>query len=172
MTASPVIQPLRVESVQDAESALRGRGLRVSAARRIVLEALFHVDRPLSAESIAAGVPGRVPSSDLPSVYRNLETLEEFGLVSHVHLGHGPGLYALARDADREYLVCDRCTAVVALAAGELDEVRELVRARHGFDVTFRHFPIVGRCPTCLADADLARPDVPDHDHHHGGTST
>ena len=55
--------------------------------------------------------PGRVPGSDLASVYRNLETLEEVGLVRHVHLGHGPGpLRARGRDA-REYLVCESCDA-------------------------------------------------------------
>ena len=35
------------------------------------------------------------PASDLASVYRNLEHLEELGVVRHVHFGHGPGLYAL-----------------------------------------------------------------------------
>ena len=35
------------------------------------------------------------PEVDLASVYRNLEQLEELGVVRHVHLGHGPGLYAL-----------------------------------------------------------------------------
>ena len=77
-------------------AACARRGLRVSAARRLVLEALFAAERPVTAEEIAAGLDGRLPASDLASVYRNLETLEELGLVRHVHLGHGPGLYALA----------------------------------------------------------------------------
>jgi len=38
-----------------AARALRRRGLRLSAARRVVLAALFGSDRPLSAEEIAAG---------------------------------------------------------------------------------------------------------------------
>ena len=40
---------------------------------------------------------GRLPRCDLASVYRNLETLEDAGLVRHMHLGHGPGLYGPAR---------------------------------------------------------------------------
>ena len=50
----------------------------------------------MTADAIAAGLDGRLPSSDLASVYRNLDTLEEIGLVRHFHVGHGPGLYALA----------------------------------------------------------------------------
>ena len=30
-------------------------------------------------------------------------------MVRHVHLGHGPGLYELALDGEREYLTCERC---------------------------------------------------------------
>lgn len=142
-----------VNSVEAAVDAMRERGLRVSAARRLVLEALFAADAPVSAEKIAAGVAGRVPRSDLASVYRNLETLEELGLVRHVHLGHGPGLYALAASDEREYLVCESCDAVRAVPAYALDEAREAIRARHGFEARFSHFPIVGLCPECAAEA-------------------
>ncbi|UTI65159.1 transcriptional repressor [Paraconexibacter antarcticus] len=45
--------------------------------------------------------------SDLSSVYRNLERLEALGVVRHVHLDHGPGLYTLQRDSDTDYLVCE-----------------------------------------------------------------
>ena len=66
-----------------ALAAVRGYGLRLSAARRVVLAALYAADGPLSAEQIAAGVGGRVPTSDVASVYRNLETLERLGIVRH-----------------------------------------------------------------------------------------
>ena len=46
-----------------AAHTLRRRGLRLSAARRVVLTALFAADRPLSAEEIAAGAGGVVPVS-------------------------------------------------------------------------------------------------------------
>jgi Fur family transcriptional regulator, ferric uptake regulator len=85
-------------------------------------------------------------------VYRNLETLEEVGLVRHVHLGHGPGLYALTRDGAREHLLCDRCGAVMSVDPSRLDAVRDLIRAETGFAANFTHFPIAGLCPAC-ADA-------------------
>ena len=148
MTIARSTLALTVDDVDSAVDELRARGLRVSAARRLVLEALFATGGPASAEQIAAGVAGRVPRSDLASVYRNLETLEQVGLVRHVHLGHGPGLYELARSA-QEYLVCESCDAVVAVDPGQLDEVRALLRDRFGYEVRFGHFPIVGLCALC-----------------------
>jgi Fur family ferric uptake transcriptional regulator len=129
---------------------LRERGLRASSARRLVLQALFAVDEPVSAEQIAGGLEGRVPQSDLASVYRNLETLEGLGMVRHLHLGHGPGLYALAGE-QREYLVCERCHRLQAVDPAALDGVRKSIQTEFGIRPRFTHFPIVGLCADCEA---------------------
>ena len=139
---------LAVGSVDEAEEVLRERGLRASAARRLVLETLFAAGAPLSAERVAEGVIGRVPRSDLASVYRNLERLQEVGLVRHMHLGHGPGLYALA-GAAQEYLVCESCDAMLAVDPPQLDGVRAAIHETFGYEASFGHFPIVGLCPDC-----------------------
>jgi Fur family ferric uptake transcriptional regulator len=140
-----------VENLSSAMALMRERGLRVSAARRLVLEALLAADGPMSAEQIAEGIGGRVPSSDIGSVYRNLQALEDIGVVRHVHLGHGPGLHALAVTGEREYLTCERCADYRAVAPEELDAVRELIQRHFGYRASFIHFPIVGLCPACDA---------------------
>ena len=103
----------------------------------------------MSAEQIADGLDGRLPRSDLASVYRNLETLEELGLVRHVHLGHRAGLYALAAADDREYLACERCGAHRAVDPSVLDAARAALAESTGWTARFTHFPIVGLCPAC-----------------------
>ena len=138
-------------TVEDALQTVRDHGLRASAARRLVLQALHAADGPMSADQIAAGIGGRVPRSDLSSVYRNLETLEEVGLVSHVHLGHGPGLYALNLDGEREWLTCERCGDFRAVDPARLDGVRAAIEAAFGYRASFAHFPVVGLCALCQA---------------------
>lgn len=133
---------------------MRKRGLRVTAARRLVLEALMAADGPMSAEQISEGIGGRVPSSDIASVYRNLQAFHDIGIVRHVHLGHGPGLHALAVSGEREYLTCERCADFLAVAPQELDAARELIERRFGYRASFTHFPIVGLCPGCAAEVN------------------
>jgi Fur family ferric uptake transcriptional regulator len=87
-------------------------------------------------------------------VYRNLETLEQVGIVRHVHFGHGPGLYQLVTGAELEYLACESCSAVRVVPARDLDGVREAIRHAFGFEARFGHFPIVGLCPECGAEAE------------------
>ncbi len=137
--------------LRSATAMMRERGLRVTAARRLVLEALLAADGPMSAEQIAEGIGGRVSSSDIGSVYRNLQALQEIGLVRHVHLGHGPGLHALAVAGEQEYLTCERCADFRAVAPEQLDAVRELIQHEFGYRASFVHFPIVGLCASCAA---------------------
>lgn len=149
MSAPASAPALSAPSLPVAVAALRAQGLRISAARRLVLEALFAADGPVTAEQIASGLDGRLTTSDLASVYRNLETLEEVGLVCHVHLGHGPGRYALGGAEPREHLVCERCGASRSVAPTTLEGVRDAVRAAVGYEARFSHFPLVGLCPDC-----------------------
>ena len=123
---------------------MRERGLRLSTARRLVLESLFAADGPVSAHQLS-----RELAIDATSVYRNLELLERFGVVRHAHLAHGPGLYILAGRQPREYLYCEQCSTVTAVAVEDLDPVRELIKAQFGFDARFTHFAIVGTCRQC-----------------------
>lgn len=141
---------LTPRDLDEAAAELRARGLRLSAARRALLGALFAASAPASAERLAAEV---APDADLASVYRNLELFERVGLVRHMHLGHGPGLYATGEQADREFLVCERCGRLRSVAPGELDPLRDQIEDRYGFRVAFTHFPLAGLCADCAAEA-------------------
>jgi Fur family transcriptional regulator, ferric uptake regulator len=123
MTAPGTGPRLDAPDLDSAVDALRAGGLRVSAARRLVLEALYGADGPVTAEQVADGLAGRLPRSDLASVYRNLETLEEIGLAS--------------------------CGAVKAVDPDEMEPVRSEIRQRFGYEADFSHFPVLGSCPDC-----------------------
>ena len=131
MTTAHTGPRLEAATLAEALAAVRARGLRLSGARRVMLEALYATDDPLSAEEIAEGI-GALPASDLASVYRNLETLERAG-------------------REREYLVCEGCGANRAVPPEQLDGVRRAVQEATGFSARFSHFPIVGLCSDCAA---------------------
>jgi hypothetical protein len=49
---------------------------------------------------------------NISTVYRNLELLEELGLLQHTHLGHGAPTYSLASDHEHVHLVCRDCGGI------------------------------------------------------------
>ncbi|MGB0091030.1 MAG: transcriptional repressor [Solirubrobacteraceae bacterium] len=114
--------------------------------RRLVLEAFFAAEGPISAAHLAHTL-----SIDEPSVYRNLEVLERHGLIRHVHLGHGPGLYGLVGRHEVEYLYCEHCDKVTAVRPDQLDPIRKSIKKRVGYEARFTHFAIVGVCEQCAA---------------------
>ncbi len=168
MTA-PTDSPLQVfATLEEAIQSLRDSGLRLSTARRLVLEALFAAEGPISAAHLA-----RTLSLDESSVYRNLELLEHRGVVRHLHLGHSPGLYVLADEHEVEYLYCERCAKVSAVSPERLDPVREQIDHEFGYTPRFTHFAIVGTCRDCSANAHGTREGRralgADRMHSHGG---
>ncbi len=165
MTLAPDVPPLAFADLDDAVRALRESGLRLSTPRRLVLEALFAADGPVSAAHLAGEL-----SIDESSVYRNLEVLEQHGLVRHIHLGHSPGLYFLVADQEAEYLYCERCSKVTAVSPDRLDPVRKRIQQQFGYAARFTHFAIVGLCRECAASVPPT-PTSGDHEHlhSHGG---
>jgi Fur family transcriptional regulator, ferric uptake regulator len=157
-SAAPIADAPDLEA---ALATLRSHGMRASAARRLVLEALYLAGEPVTVEDIAGGLDGRLPASDPGSVYRNLEALEAIGLVRHVHVGHAPGRYVTASAGVREHLLCDACGALRAVDPEALDDVRALIRERFGHEARFTHFPIGGLCAACARPGSGPRA-VPD----------
>ncbi len=147
MTVAPQTPPLSFATIQEAIAVVRERGMRLSTARRLVLEALFAAEGPVSAVHLASEL-----SIDATSVYRNLEVLERSGLIRHVHLGHGPGLYVLVGRHELEYLYCERCASVTPVSPEQLDPLRGHLRKAFGYEARFTHFAIVGLCPKCRAE--------------------
>jgi Fur family transcriptional regulator, ferric uptake regulator len=169
VTESPQAPPLQFEDIDDVLAVLRERGHRISAARRLVLEALFAAEGPVSAQFIADGLNGAKTELDRTSVYRNLEQLEQLGVIRHVHLGHGPSLYHLVGAGEREYLACEACGRVTSVDPSELDPVRDRVRRQFGYEARFGHFPIVGLCRECAAKpGGKASNAAGQHEHSHG----
>jgi Fur family ferric uptake transcriptional regulator len=167
MSHAPHSRRLGFSDVADIAAAMRERGDRFSAPRRVVVDALFAADGPVSAEFIAQGLDGRTPQLDLTSVYRALEYLERLGVARHVHAGHSAGLYALTRDTELEYLVCEHCDRVTTVEASRLDPVRAQIRKTFGYEARFTHFPITGLCPRCAASGDAREHEHGDHAHEH-----
>jgi Fur family transcriptional regulator, ferric uptake regulator len=149
MTLAPCAPAQPAIDVEEVLAHARARGLRASTARRLVLASLAVAGRPITAEAIARGAGGRVPRSDIGSVYRNLDALERTGIVRRLTPGDGAALYALAPPAGSGYLLCERCNEVCVADARALAAIRLAARTVLGYEVSFARVPLVGVCSGC-----------------------
>ena len=134
---------------------MRRSGGRVTAQRRLVLDALVATQPHPSVEDVVEHVQRHDPDLHRSTVYRTLHTLADLGVISHVHLDHGRSVYHFIQDA-APHLVCRTCGAVTHLDVDRFTEIRRLVAESTGFDLEHGHFAWTARCRDCR-DADEAQ---------------
>lgn len=134
----------------DLTKQLRAKGYRLTPARQLVLSAVSGLEHA-TPDAICAEVQRTASSVNLSTVYRTLELLEELGLVTHTHLGHGAPIYHAAAEKQHLHLVCRVCGRVTEAQPAVADPLVEKLRAEQGFEIDVAHFAIFGRCASCIA---------------------
>jgi Fur family ferric uptake transcriptional regulator len=93
------------------------------------------------------------PALSLSTIYRNLEALEDVGMVSHTHLDHRSPTYHLFDHADHLHLVCLSCGTVIESPVTTADPFVGNLLTAHGFVADVKHMAIHGWCSACSAQA-------------------
>jgi len=131
--------------------------MRLTSQRVRILEAVRDLGHA-TPDGLAAAVAGDGgPALSLSTIYRNLEALEEVGVVSHTHLDHRSPTYHLAEHADHLHLVCLSCGAVFESAVSTADPFVGNLLTGHGFVADVTHMAIHGWCADCSARATSLR---------------
>ncbi|OIV37801.1 transcriptional repressor [Mangrovactinospora gilvigrisea] len=132
----------------DWRSGLRRRGYRLTPQRELVLRAVERLDHA-TPDDILAEVRRTASGVNISTVYRTLELLEELGLVSHAHLGHGSPTYHLAARHHHMHLVCRGCGTVTEVDVSAADPLVTRLLDDYGFATDVKHFALYGRCEAC-----------------------
>ncbi|MED7927811.1 Fur family transcriptional regulator [Nonomuraea sp. LP-02] len=127
---------------------LRAKGYRVTPQRQLVLEAVKDLEHA-TPEEICAKVRETARGVNISTVYRTLELLEELGLVTHTHLGHGAPTYHLAAEADHVHLVCRGCDQVFEVRPELAEGMVKALDDEMGFVADVHHLTVFGRCRDC-----------------------
>ena len=132
------------------DKELRARGYRVTPQRQLVLEAVTKLEHA-SPEEIWADVQQTASGVNISTIYRALELLEQLGLVTHTHLGHGAPRYHLAAEADHVHLVCSSCGRITQVPPDRVEALVSALDESNGFQTDVGHLTVFGRCAACRA---------------------
>lgn len=128
--------------------ALRSRGLRLTAQRQLVLDAVRALGHA-TPDQVRSAIAERVAGVNITTVYRTLELLEELRLVRHAHLTHGAPTYHPTGDDEHVHLVCHDCGAVAELPPSLLSGVADDLATSRGFRLNIGHAALFGTCVDC-----------------------
>jgi Fur family transcriptional regulator, ferric uptake regulator len=125
---------------------------RYTSLRRRLVDTLAAAGRPLTIREILAAAP------DLPqsTVYRNLTTLIDTGVVQRISGPDDHGRFELAEELSghHHHLVCASCATVQDIKPSPrleraLGESVRAVAAEQGYQVTEHRLDLLGLCPQC-----------------------
>lgn len=136
----------------DWRSALRSGGYRITPQRQLVLEAVRHLDHA-TPEAILEDVRQVAPDVNLSTVYRTLDVLEDVGLVTHAHIGHGSAAYHSDDEPAHLHLVCGICHKVEPLPVEVAADFVASLAETTGFRADITHTSLHGTCADCAGKA-------------------
>jgi len=150
--AAPPGESSVAQALKQFERFLAERALRLTAARRAIIEAVLERAGHFPIEELIADLRRRGIRGSKATVYRTLPLLTEAGILQEaVVTGETRSYEAAIGREHHDHLVCLGCGKVVEFEFEAFEILQREIAARHGFRLEGHHHQLIGTCPRCLA---------------------
>lgn len=142
---------------------LASKGVRMTAQRRAVIEAIQTAPGHLDAESLLSLAKRSTANIDRATVYRTIELLKKHGLIDELDLMHLEGekhFYEARTKTDHLHLACFRCGRIEEFASPLFEQLKEQISRETGFSVRVARLEVGGSCPNCLPGEAAGKQDM------------
>ena len=139
---------MRRETYNEFCHLCREHSLAATHQRQKIYEALVSRPGHYSPEEIYERVKPDLPSISLATVYKNLKTFVQAGILRDVSLHHGTWRVD-ANTQPHHHLVCTRCHSIVDLDFGLLGPVKLRGSLPAGFRLEKLNVEVQGVCKAC-----------------------
>lgn len=135
---------------EELETMLQEAGLRVTGHRLTILATVAKVKQPITVYELVE-VLRKKHNIDQATVYRNLSSLHEAGLLRRLDFNHGHAHYELETGRASHQLVCQKCETIEKIEGISVeDAVKKMLKKSKKFKNTTTHsIEIYGLCKSC-----------------------
>lgn len=136
---------------EELELMLQEAGLRVTSHRLLVLSYVAKVKSPITVYELVEALRKK-ENIDQATVYRNLSSLHESGLLRRLDFNHGHAHYELETGRASHQLVCQKCETIEKIEGVSIDDaVKKMLKKSKKFKNTTTHsIEIYGVCKKCV----------------------
>jgi Fe2+ or Zn2+ uptake regulation protein len=130
---------------------LQEAGLRVTSHRLLVLETVARCKVPITVYELVDSLRKK-DDIDQATVYRNLSSLHEAGLLRRLDFNHGHAHYELETGRASHQIVCSKCETIEKIEGVSIDDVvKKMIKKSKKFKTTSTHsIEIYGLCKSCV----------------------
>ncbi|QZY55434.1 Fur family transcriptional regulator [Crassaminicella profunda] len=135
---------------KEIERNLRNQGYKLTNQRKALLQVLFHHKKHfLSAEEIYLKTREKYAKTNFSTIYRNLEILENLGIIHKTNIHATTAHYELiSRASHHHHIICKGCGKTEPIDFCPLEEI--LSKFDHkNFTLTDHKFELYGYCSKC-----------------------
>jgi Fur family ferric uptake transcriptional regulator len=129
------------------QTAMRDHGFRMTRQRRLVLDAMHKFRQPATADEVLRAVHDS--GTDLATVYRTLNFLEGFGLVSAYDAGNGSRRFEHNGVDGSPHLICRACGKTSKISRADFKIAVDAIAKSSGYSVHYGSVVVQGLCPPC-----------------------
>lgn len=145
---------LRAQALDDFRRRCKEKSLAFTFQRQVIYEAVADSHAHPTPELIYEQVRQRIPSISLGTIYKNVKTFLDSGLLKEVTLHHG-SLRLESNLAPHHHLVCSSCKAIFDIEESAVEPVQlPKTELPAGFSIKQCRMEFVGVCNSCqLSDS-------------------
>jgi Fur family peroxide stress response transcriptional regulator len=125
--------------------------------RQLIYEAVMAMPVHPSPEAIYDRVKKRIPSISLTTVYKNVHTFLDSGVLREVSLHHGSLRVELNEEA-HHHLICVNCKSILDLEESSLKPALSKEKLPRGFQVKRIAIDVIGVCLACASGTHVSGP--------------
>lgn len=134
----------------DFRNLCHRHGLAATHQRQVIYETVTSLPGHPSPEAIYEAVRKKIPSISLATIYKNIHTFLDSGLLREVSLHYG-SLRLETEARPHHHLVCVGCKSIMDLEEDRLGQVQLRHKLPNGFQVQRIAVDILGLCAACSA---------------------
>jgi len=139
----------RTQALDDFRRRCKEQGLAFTFQRQVIYEAVADSHEHPTPELIYEKVRQRIPSISLGTVYKNVKTFLDSGVLKEVTLHHG-SLLLESNMTPHHHLVCSSCKAIFDIEDTAVRPVRLPTSGLPaGFSIEQSRVEFVGVCKSC-----------------------
>lgn len=141
---------MAVYSREELQTIVQEAGLRVTSHRLLVLAAVAKVKQPITVYELVDSLRKK-ENIDQATIYRNLSSLHEAGLLRRLDFNHGHAHYELETGRASHQLVCAKCETIEKIEGISVeDAIKKMLRKSKKFkNITTHSVEIYGVCKKC-----------------------
>ncbi|HZW03738.1 MAG TPA: transcriptional repressor [Anaerolineaceae bacterium] len=140
--------------VDEVNQAIQIEGGRMTAQRRVILEALESCGGHPTAEEIFQIAQKSDPTLNLSTVYRTLRWLEKVELVSthHFHDGRHQDRFDASPPQEHHHFRCRCCNCIIEFSDERIEQIKADFAAAFGCEVSEASLVLDGLCAHCASE--------------------